>query len=243
MNRTKKRGRVLTTASEIQQVAREAREREKTATKILAARYDGERDSIAVDLSTGATVVIPRSAIPGFKRVVPGELTDLSVNPGAESLWSDSADDGVLLEQLLEIAAGTELLKVAGGRISGRHRSVAKAEASRANGAKGGRPPLTMGAFIRHLDQTLHELAPNAPKVDKSDNPNPNAPASAYWHVGSRRLLYIKWHGASDIQVGSKWPRKRRIERRIRATAERIAREFARELAGVAAARSLRKIS
>jgi hypothetical protein len=225
----------------MQQVAREAREREKTATKILAARYDVERDFVAVDLSTGATVVIPRSLIPGFKHVVPGELADLSINPGAESLWSDSADDGVILEQLLELAAGTELLKVAGGRISGRHRSVAKAEASRANGAKGGRPSLGMNAFIRHLDHMLHELAPDAPRVDTSDNPNPNAPARAYWHVGSRRLLCVKLHGAGEIQVGSKWPRKRRIERRIRATAERIAREFARELAGNAATKSARE--
>ena len=230
MNRAKKQGRVLTTASEMQQVAREAREREKAATKILAARYDAERDSVAVDLSTGATVEIPRSLIPGFKHVVPGELTDLSINPGAESLWSDSADDGVSLEQLLELAAGTELLKVAGGRISGRHRSVAKAEASRANGIKGGRPSLAMIAFIRHLDQTLHELAPNAPRADTSDNPNPRLPASAFWYVGGRRFLYVKWHGASEIQVDSKWPRKRRIERRIRATAERLAREYAREL-------------
>lgn len=140
MSATKVRGRILTTAAEMQRAERESREREKTATKIRRARYDTKRDLVIVELSTGATLMIERARIAGFAKASPAALADLAVNPGAESLWSETVDDGVLLEQLIEIAAGTEFLKVFGGRISGRRRSPAKAAAARKNGAKGGRP-------------------------------------------------------------------------------------------------------
>lgn len=140
MSATKARGRILTTDAEMERAARESREREKTATKIRAAHYDAARDVIVVELSTGATLMIGRARIAGFAKASPAVLADLAINPGAESLWSQAADDGVLLDQLLEIVAGTEYLKVLGGRISGRKRSPAKAAAARKNGVKGGRP-------------------------------------------------------------------------------------------------------
>lgn len=140
MSATKIRGRILTTDAEMQRAARESREREKTATKIRRARYDAKRDLVVVELSTGATLMIERARIAGFAKASSAALADLAVNPGAESLWSNAVDDGVLLEQLIEIAAGTEYLKVLGGRISGRKRSAAKAAAARKNGMKGGRP-------------------------------------------------------------------------------------------------------
>ncbi|MDQ2992868.1 MAG: DUF2442 domain-containing protein [Candidatus Eremiobacteraeota bacterium] len=122
------------------QAARAARDREKSATKIRAAHYDVNGDVLVVKLSTGATLVVPRATIPGFAKVAPKALADIAINPGAESLWSDRVDDGVLLEQLLEIVVGADLLKTLGGRISGRQRSDAKTAAARVNGAKGGRP-------------------------------------------------------------------------------------------------------
>jgi hypothetical protein len=234
MTLTKSKGRVLTSAAEMQRAERAAREREKVATKIRAARYAAPQDTIVVDLSTGATLVVPRRLIAGFADAAPRALSDITVNPGGESLWSEAADDGVLLEQLLEIVAGADFLKVLGGRISGRRRSTAKAAAARANGAKGGRPPLTMTAFVEYLDQKLHSLVPTAPPADRTQNPNPNFPASALWRVGERVSLYVKIHGGNEVQVKSIWPRSRVVERRIRGTADRLAREFARQLNNVA---------
>lgn len=230
MTPTKRKGRVLTSAHEMQSTAHDALEREKTATKIRAARYDAERDAIVVELSTGAMLGVPRRAIAGFAAASPRALSDIAINPGGESLWSDAVDDGVLLEQLVEIAAGEDFLKVLGGRISGRRRSPAKARASRDNGAKGGRPPLSLGTFVRSLDAALHDLIPSAPYVNTTENPNPNTPASATWRAGDRTLLYVKIHGAYEVQVEADWPRKRPVERRIRATADRLARELARRL-------------
>jgi hypothetical protein len=140
MSASKPRGRILTTDAEMARAAAAAHVREKTATKICSAAYDEARDAVVVGLSTGATLIVARKRIPGFAKASASKLSDLAISPGAESLWCDAVDDGVLLEQLVEIAAGTEFLKVLGGRISGRKTSPAKARAARKNGAKGGRP-------------------------------------------------------------------------------------------------------
>jgi hypothetical protein len=67
-------------------------------------------------------------------------MRDLSITPGGEGLWSDTVDDGVLLEQLLVLAAGEAILATIGARINASKKSPARAAASRSNGAKGGRP-------------------------------------------------------------------------------------------------------
>jgi hypothetical protein len=135
-----KRGRILTTDAHLREAAKAARRRDETATKIRAASYDAERDSIVAELSTGATLSVPRSAIPGFARAEGAALADLSLTPGNEGLWSDAVDDGVLLEQLLVLAAGETTLATLGARINAGKKSPARAAASRANGRKGGRP-------------------------------------------------------------------------------------------------------
>ncbi len=137
---TNTRGRIVTTATEMRRAVTYARRRERTATKILATRYDGERDEIVADLSTGATLIVPRRAVPGFAKASPKDLVDLAITPGGEGLWSETADDGVLLEQILVLAAGEATLGTIGARINAAKKSPARAAASRANGSKGGRP-------------------------------------------------------------------------------------------------------
>jgi hypothetical protein len=230
MSNVKAKGRILTTQAEMRRAARDAREREKTATKMRAARYDAHNDAIVVDLSTGASLIVPRPLIRGFADASPRSLSDLAINPGRESLWSETVDDGVLLEQLVEIAAGADFLKVLGGRISGRRRSPAKAAASRANGAKGGRPPLPLAAFVAHLDQKLHDTFPKAPHAETTEDSSGKLIAGAVWRMADRVSLSVKSHGVNEVHVRAAWPLKRPVERRIRTTAERLAREFARWL-------------
>ncbi|MHB1552204.1 MAG: DUF2442 domain-containing protein [Vulcanimicrobiaceae bacterium] len=140
MKTPQKRGRILTTAIEMSNAVKAARQRERTATKIRAARYDGSCDVIVADLSTGARLIVPRRAIPGFAKASPQRLSDVAITPGGEGLWSDAVDDGALLEQLLVSATGEAMLGAIGARINAAKRSPARATASRANGAKGGRP-------------------------------------------------------------------------------------------------------
>jgi hypothetical protein len=132
--------RVRVTDAEIRAAVRAARERERTATKIIAARYDNRRDTIVAQLSTGASLAVPRRGVLGFAKADPRKLRDLAITPGGEGLWSDSIDDGVLLEQLLVLAAGESTLGTIGARINAAKKSPARAAASRSNGSKGGRP-------------------------------------------------------------------------------------------------------
>ncbi len=130
----------MTTVEEMREAVASARKREKTTTKIREARYDQRADAIVAELSTGATLTVPRRAVPGFARVSARALGDLSITPGGAGLWSDTADDGVLIEQLLVLAVGEATLGTIGARINASKRSLARAAASRANGLKGGRP-------------------------------------------------------------------------------------------------------
>jgi hypothetical protein len=141
------------TDSEIDALLRSSRERRKTATTILAARYDAKTDMLAVNLSTGVALIVPRKKITGFAKAAPSDLSDLKIDVGAESLWSDTVDDGVLLEQLIEITAGSEDLAAFSGRILGRRKTPARAAASRANGKKGGRPRKNAKAKVRKASQ------------------------------------------------------------------------------------------
>ena len=141
MKTTQKRDRILTTGAEMRDAVKTARRRERTATKIRAAHHDRRNDTIVADLSTGAdklTKGAAKSAIPGFAKASARKLADVAITPGGEGLWSDAVDDGVLLEQLLILAAGEAVLGTIGARMNAAKKSPARAAASRAKGAMGG---------------------------------------------------------------------------------------------------------
>lgn len=134
--------RILTTEAEIGKAVAAGRHREKKASKIRHARYDTTRDLIIAELSTESTLAIPRRMIPGFRNVRPTTLADLEITHGSEGLWSRDADDGVLLEQLVVLAAGEKTVGTVGARPGSTPRRDRRRgrQASRANGTKGGRP-------------------------------------------------------------------------------------------------------
>lgn len=143
MATVKKKALIQTTDAEMRDAIKAARARERTATKIKSASYDRRGDSIIAKLSTGAVLIVPRKKVPGFAKAAPRHIADLAITSGGEGLWSDSVDDGVLLEQMLVLAAGEAMLGTIGARINAAKRSPARAAASRVNGAKGGRPKKT----------------------------------------------------------------------------------------------------
>ena len=131
---------ILTIGGEMKKTITAARRREKSATTIRHARYDRKRDVVIAEVSTGSTLTVPRRVVPGFARARSAALSDLEITSGREGLWSDNADDGTLLEQLIILAAGEAMIGTIGARINATKKPPARAAASRANGAKGGRP-------------------------------------------------------------------------------------------------------
>ena len=116
-----------------------ARARAKTALRIVKGSFDLKRDAILITLSTGSEISVPRRAIIGLDKRNPADLADLHVQSPGFSLWSKQSDTGVLLETLLEVAAGPSLISIAAAIVAS-HKSPAKAAAARQNGRKGGRP-------------------------------------------------------------------------------------------------------
>ncbi len=118
----------------------EARSRAKTATRIVSACFDTKADAIIANLSTGGTLIVPRSKLAGIDRAPANLLSDLRAQKSGFSVWSDKSDVGARIETLLEIVAGDALTTIA-ARLLAARTSPARAAAARLNGLKGGRPP------------------------------------------------------------------------------------------------------
>lgn len=125
--------RIRTTDEQIDATIKNARASRPKATRIAKARYEARTDSVIV------TLAIPRTKIPGFNTIDPGQLADLAAQKSGYSIWSEGADTGLRLERLLQVAAGPAMTAVAAG-ILGQKRTTAKALSARENGRKGGRP-------------------------------------------------------------------------------------------------------
>lgn len=104
------------------------------------ARYDPVRDAIELTFRAGGVMVIPRAFVQGLARASPRTCAALALSPAGDALSWRAKDLDVYIPGLVELAFGTQLFASATGRRGGLTRSKAKAEAARANGAKGGRP-------------------------------------------------------------------------------------------------------
>jgi hypothetical protein len=103
-----------------------------------------------------ATVIVPRAAIPGFESIQPRQLADLAPQRSGFSIWSETADTGVRIERLLQIAGGPALTTIAASLL-GQTSTPAKAAAARKNGQNGGRPTKkssTVSAKRKHRTPT-----------------------------------------------------------------------------------------
>jgi SLT domain-containing protein len=122
---------------------RRARKREPPLeAKAMNARYLPKIGAVEVTLARGVVVTIPVTLLPELKNASEDILADVHVSPGGWGVCWDRADVQYEVGGVLALAgwprpaaAMREL-----GRIGGRTKSPARARASRANGAKGGRP-------------------------------------------------------------------------------------------------------
>jgi hypothetical protein len=91
-------------------------------------------------------MAIPPAMIPGLESASQANLGAVEVSPAGDALSWPSLDVDVYVPGLVERAFGTRLFAAATGRRGGRRKSKAKAEAAKANGAKGGRPRKRLSA-------------------------------------------------------------------------------------------------
>ena len=125
--------------SDTQIDAATARGEERLASepRAKAARYDAEAGLIIVDLVNGATFAFPPRLAEGLSDATPEQLVGVEIMGVGFGLHWEALDTDFTVSGLLNGVFGTS--RWMAGR-AGRSRSPAKAEAARANGAKGRRP-------------------------------------------------------------------------------------------------------
>lgn len=113
----------------------------ETEPRATAARYNRETGRVTVDLVNGCTYVFPSHLVQDLSEASPDDLADVEVDGVGFNLHWPKLDADVYVPALVAGVFGTkDWMKKALARQAGRSKSPAKTAASRANGAKGGRP-------------------------------------------------------------------------------------------------------
>ncbi len=135
---------VRLTDAEIRAQIPAARERAAAQRKrgMLAesARYDGRKQRVALELSSGFLFAFPVSAFDALRSATPSQLAAVRVHTSGMSLHWDVLDVDLSVPGLLLSAIGEKEQRRQLASLAGKVTSAAKSKAARANGAKGGRP-------------------------------------------------------------------------------------------------------
>ena len=99
-------------------------------------------DELRLTLDSGATLTLPVRQVRSLAHLTDEQLQGVRAITGGTILMWPQAGASIMVEALLEKFTGLQTLKSA-QRKGGAARSAAKAQAARANGAKGGRPRKT----------------------------------------------------------------------------------------------------
>jgi hypothetical protein len=102
-----------------------------------AAHFDPRTGKITLDLTNGCTFIFPARLIQGLEGAADDALAAVELLPQGGGLHWESPDVDISVPGLVNGVFGTRAHMA---RVAGRSRSAAKTAASRANGAKGGRP-------------------------------------------------------------------------------------------------------
>jgi hypothetical protein len=111
----------------------------EAANGAAAAKYDRRRDVLIVTMKNGAVATMPRKLFPELARASADEMGDLEITPLCSSILFRSLDEAISVFGLIREAFGINVQN----RIAGMTTSQARAQASRRNGKKGGRPRVT----------------------------------------------------------------------------------------------------
>ena len=109
----------------------------ETEPRAASARYDRKLDRVVVDLTNGCTFAFPPRLAQGLEAATDEQLKAVEILGVGSGLHWETLDVDLSIPGLLAGLFGTRSYMA---RRAGQGTSPAKAVASRANGAKGGRP-------------------------------------------------------------------------------------------------------
>jgi hypothetical protein len=120
--------------------SRAGRQAAKTEPRAARASYHAKDDTLRIELTNGAEIIIPVKLIPALKGASQSEVRAVEVLGRGGGLHWEALDVDLSVPGLVSsVFAGPEWMAEL-GRVGGRRSSAAKAAAARRNGRKGGRP-------------------------------------------------------------------------------------------------------
>lgn len=111
-----------------------------TDLRALSARYDSRKKCIVIGLVNGSSFSFPPELAQGLAQARPSELAEIEISPQGSGLHWPKLDADLTVEGLLAGLFGSRSWMRAHAARAGRAKSLAKTQAAKANGAKGGRP-------------------------------------------------------------------------------------------------------
>jgi hypothetical protein len=121
-----------------------AQKSDATEPRAASVRFDRSSGLIVISLKNGVFFSFPPILVQGLEKATPEDLDDVWLDASGSSVHWDRLDADFNIAGLVAGIFGTKAWMSQLGRKGGQATSPAKAEASRNNGKKGGRPKKTL---------------------------------------------------------------------------------------------------
>lgn len=131
---------VKTELAQVQAAQARGQMEQASALRALSARYDTRKKLIVIDLVNGSSFSFPPHLAQGLTNASSAELADIEITPQGIGLHWPQLDADLTVEGLLAGLFGSRSWMRRHAAKAGSVKSAAKAQASKVNGAKGGRP-------------------------------------------------------------------------------------------------------
>jgi Protein of unknown function (DUF2442) len=114
--------------------------RAETEPRAVRAWYATDSERVFMELTNGVIMGFPYHLLQGLENGTPEQLAAVEIMPTGSALHWESLDADLGVSQLVMGLFGSKAWMTELGRQGGKRKSVAKAQASRDNGKRGGRP-------------------------------------------------------------------------------------------------------
>lgn len=122
---------------------------DETEPRAVSARYNRETGRVEIELANGCMFAFPARYGQGLQGATEEQLAAVEILPYGEALHWEEIDADLGVPQLVSGMFGSKAWMRQLGQLGGQVKSEAKAQASRENGKKGGRPRKTPPAAPR----------------------------------------------------------------------------------------------
>jgi Protein of unknown function (DUF2442) len=118
----------------------------ETEPRAVNAWYAADSERVFIELTNGVMMGFPYQLLQGLANGTPAQLAEVEIMPTGSALHWESLDADLGVAQLVSGLFGSKAWMTELGRHGGKSKSEAKAQASRDNGKRGGRPRKTIAA-------------------------------------------------------------------------------------------------